>query len=401
MRVIIHIGTEKTGTTTLQETLGKNRKALRKAGIAYLAGPKLKNARDLAAAYVPGGKPDDYLAAWGIGTDEERSRFRADTEEYYRSQLEKARKKCHTAVLSSEHFHSRLQTADSIGHLKGLLEPYADEMVIVCYLRRQVDMVVSMHSTVLKSGGGPSFKGHTENMLRSDRYYCDYKKMLDNWDSVFGRSAIKARRFIKEKLVNGNIIDDFFRSQGLSERKVKIRPEPTNESVNHIGQVLLRELNRSIPQSASSKVKNNAKVVRRTISKAFAGRGEQLPPEAAKRLQSRFDEINEEVRKEYFPDSEVLFSKKIEDDDGRMLTSEQEEAVKGLVALVASDGEYTGTLRDYDPYADTLRDSADLLVGRDEEKAYQLMKLANLIRPQGGLIKKKLSRLEEKLEDEN
>ena len=394
MHAIIHIGTEKTGTTTLQKTLNDNAQALYKCGVLYLSGKDLVNARDLVAACLGDDVPDEYLAAANVETPEQRCDFQRSTFDDYAFWLQKAASECHTLVISSEHLHSRMTQVDEIKRLRDFLQPYITDFSIVCYLRRQVDMVVSLHSTVLKGGGTPNFRDQVHNMLSGNKYYCDYRQLLKNWATVFGRAAIKARLFARSRLRRGNIIDDFFHFEALPEAGLQRRAESVNESVNHLGQVLLRELNRGVKPPGSSREQHNLKIVRQTISKAFAGKGEQLPASVAVEYQSSFDEINEAVRQEYLPEEGELFSKAFSDEDGRMLSADQEEAIKCLVALVATDGQVTGTLRDYNAYADVLRDSSDLLVGEDDDKAYQLMKFANLIRPQGGLIKKKLARLE-------
>ena len=394
MRAIIHIGTEKTGTTTLQKTLYDNAESLHEAGVLYLAGKDLVNARDLVVACLSDDVPDEYLVAASVETPDERRMFQRSTVDAYAAQLQRAASECHTVIISSEHLHSRLKRLEDIERLKTFLSPYVTDFSIVCYLRRQVDMVASLHSTVLKGGGTPNFRDQVHNMLSGNKYYCDYRQLLKNWSSIFGRQAIKARLFVRNRLRRGNIVDDFFHFESLPEVALKRRAESVNESVNHLGQVLLRELNRDVKPANTNLEQKNLRIVRQTISQAFAGKGEQLPSEVAAAYQSGFDEINESVREEYFPQEQALFSKDFPDNDGRMLTAEQEEAIKCLVALVATDGQITGTLRDYNAYADVLRDASDLLVGRDDDKAYQLMKFAHLIRPHGGLIKKKLAKLE-------
>lgn len=395
MRAIIHIGTEKTGTTTLQKTLNENTAALHQCGVSYIAGKDLVNAQDLVVACLSDDVPDEYLASVGVATSEQRRAFQRSTFEAYAARLHKAASECHTVIISSEHLHSRLKRPEDIERLRAFLAPYVTDFSIVCYLRRQVDMIVSFYSTVLKGGGTQNFRDHVHNMLSGHKYYCDYRQLMKNWASIFGRSAIKARLFVKSRLRRGNIVDDFFDVESLPEAGIQRRAESLNESVNHLGQVLLRELNRGVAPARSGGVQYNIEIVRRTISQAFAGKGEQLPAETATAYQSGFDEINESVREDYFPQEQELFSKCFPgEDDGRMLTSEQEEAIKCLVALVATEGQATGTLRDYNAYADVLRDASDLLVGRDDDKAYQLMKFAHLIRPHGGLIKKKLAKLE-------
>jgi hypothetical protein len=60
MRCILHIGTEKTGTTALQTALSSQREYLSNNGICYAKTPGGLNCRSLAAAFTSLGNRDDY-----------------------------------------------------------------------------------------------------------------------------------------------------------------------------------------------------------------------------------------------------------------------------------------------------------------------------------------------------
>ncbi|WP_440998167.1 hypothetical protein [Arhodomonas sp. SL1] len=397
MKAVLHIGTEKTGTTTLQKALLDNRKALREQGVLYLAGDGLANARDLAAAALDLEAPDEYLNRSGIRGRQARSAYRDAVCAHYTDALSAPPRGIHTVVISSEHFHSRLSATASVERLREWLAPYVDAFRVVCYLRRQVDMVTSHYSTVLKGGGQLGFEAYIRRMLRTSRYYCDYARMLENWAAVFGPAAMEVRRFDREALARGSVVDDFLTCLGLGPDALAVPPSDINESVNHVGQVLLRELNRNVDPAAGAAAASNVQKVRTRIARAFAGKGEQLPPERARALQRRFDGINEAVRQRWCPDAERLFPDTYPEGDGRMLSEAQEQGLKGVAAILASSGTYSGGLQDYDPYADLLRDSADLLQQRDPVKAHGLLELAGMIRPHGGLIRRKRDKLAARL----
>ena len=61
MRCILHIGTEKTGTTSLQAALSSHRESLSKQGVLYARAPGQRNSRSLAAAFSTKRDEDDYL----------------------------------------------------------------------------------------------------------------------------------------------------------------------------------------------------------------------------------------------------------------------------------------------------------------------------------------------------
>ena len=65
MRCILHIGTEKTGSTSLQTALSVNREHLSERGIFYSKAAGTLNSRALAAAFCQYSS-DDYLARLGL-----------------------------------------------------------------------------------------------------------------------------------------------------------------------------------------------------------------------------------------------------------------------------------------------------------------------------------------------
>ena len=65
VRCILHIGTEKTGSTSLQTALSVNREHLSERGIFYSKAAGSLNSRALAAAFCQYSS-DDYLARLGI-----------------------------------------------------------------------------------------------------------------------------------------------------------------------------------------------------------------------------------------------------------------------------------------------------------------------------------------------
>lgn len=395
MRIVLHIGTEKTGTTTLQSALVDNKASLTEHGIAYLHSASGINAQDLAQASLPDDTHNNYFVRKRIETSGAKKHFREKVFNGYARELGRAAHDADTVIISSEHFHSQLRTVDSIKQVRELVAPYATEIEVVCYLRRQVDMVVSFYSTALKAGWSPSFSEFVERMLKPGQYYCNFRKLLDNWEWIFGRGALRVKRFGQGLLYKGDMIDDFLSVCRLPASAIKRRPANINESVNHLGQVLLREYNRTVGGGPARAVPAQVRRTRQAIADAFQGKGQQLPAARAKELQSRFDTSNEAVRAEWFPQESDLFSNEFTDDQALMLSRDQERCIRSIVAQAATHGQVSGTIREYDAYADILRDAADLVAKEDRQKAIGLLKLANIIRPEGELIRRKLARLED------
>ena len=155
-RIILHIGTEKTGTTSIQHALAHDRDALAARGFLF---PQLfgsENHMEIAVYAADDGQQMELRL-------HELDKAKCDLPEYrarLRQKLadEVADSACHTMIISNEHCHSRLLTPSAIQRLKDLLTPFCPNIEVQVYLRRQDQLAVSLHSTRLKLGGeGPIF----------------------------------------------------------------------------------------------------------------------------------------------------------------------------------------------------------------------------------------------------
>lgn len=236
-KLILHIGTEKTGTTSIQEFLLKNRDVLRMNGIFMPETPSSSapNHRKLATACFNSGRIDDSFVDYKI----------IDFFEWQESTLkiieDELRSSClDTHILSSEHFSSRLTTHDEIDRLFNFLSDIYAEIKVIIYFRRQDEYAVSLYSTNLKSGGVG--KDIIPSGMLPDRY--DYHSICNKWAKVFGRKNIIARQFDRNILKNGSVLSDFCNIAGINENQTKEVQLETNPSLEPLAQEVLRLYNK-------------------------------------------------------------------------------------------------------------------------------------------------------------
>lgn len=338
-KIVVHIGTEKTGSTTLQHSLQHNHELLASRGIHYLATPGRVEARAFAAACLDDQAMDDYLRDQSIDTPEQRQVFRKKYRGELQAKLHGLPKHIEQVVISSEHFHSRLRRPAEVRRVKDWLSPFASSFRIVCYLRRQVDVAASYYSTVLKNGGTISLEESARRLCRPNNHYTHYQVVLDLWSSIFGNEAITLKRFDRDTLRGGSIVNDFWHLLGLDiDQLEEFKPiAPHNESLTPVGQALLRQMNRRTDIANSGLVDEAEwRQARQRVIAAYAGSGEQLPPKLAMELQQRFDESNEAVRKKWFPEESTLFDRHFETSSRCALSAEQESALEGLFDTLLS-----------------------------------------------------------------
>jgi len=210
MDLILHIGTEKAGSTSLQEWLHENSTKLAQEGIVYCSSLLRPNNLGIYL-YGLGGGFDDGFANLGLTSEEEKSsaveKFRRDfLDEVASAKASGAR----LFFISNEHCHSRLKSAAPIRRIHDLLSPLFENIWIWCFLRPQIDMCVSFVST-LAAGGIRITRDLFTVFMRAEDYYFNYSKILSNWGNVFGSDNIIPIPFKRNK----NTVEYFLKTLSL------------------------------------------------------------------------------------------------------------------------------------------------------------------------------------------
>jgi hypothetical protein len=223
-RIIIHIGTHKTGSTTIQKGCCDNRAQLLVNGWLFpVTGMYIFGQHNIAWEMASGiaqpwnwiGEWVSYRPVWG-GMD------------LLLAEIEVA--EVETTILSSEDFDG-LQTE----RIQLLREQLADFSVdIVVYLREQASLLQSAWAQFVKSGFIIlPFPAFVDEMLASpaeqQRYFGAYDRFLQPWRAFFGAEHVHVR-FLSRDLFHDNIFYDFLRTCGVAEVEEYQVPEDQNVS---------------------------------------------------------------------------------------------------------------------------------------------------------------------------
>jgi len=309
MRLILHIGTEKTGTTSIQEVLFKNRVLLKQNGFHFLQSAGKKNNRALPACCMSFERSDPYLKSKNVISFEDRQVFKKNVKRDLAHELDNLEENIHTVIISSEHFHSRLKTQEEVAELSELLSPYFNNIHILCYLRQQGDMCVSLYSTAIKMGYSGALLDLVEKSCKVSNPYYNYEKLLGMWEREFGLSSIDASLFSRAHFLNGDLIDDFFAKIDVNLLGVIDKDAASeNASLTSLGQCIGRAVNTVYPRfddrNQNNPIQRN---LIKIVEKHHSGRGELISEELWKDIFCRFETSNEVVRSKYFPDLVELF----------------------------------------------------------------------------------------------
>lgn len=270
---ILHLGSEKTGTSSIQKYFGQHREALLKEGYWYpksFTNPVGHVHLKLSDAAVDGSLAKDAAVA---------AEFREEFESVRRRDLK-------AAVFSSEFFHSQLRDEASVKRLKEFLGHYFDRFQLIYYARRQDQMLASMHSTAVQ-GGWTTNRDALSVYETKGHYYFDHLAVCDLWAGQFGRETLACRIYERDRLINGDIIDDFSKliGLGLSSGRDKVA---SNESLSFETMAVLLLLN-------GSRHKDNKELRRKLIAtgrKRAAKRVPMIARAGAKAFLARFAEVN-------------------------------------------------------------------------------------------------------------
>jgi len=240
VRAVIHIGTEKTGSSSLQSYLSKTSDELARRGIHCCTSAGAGNNRALVAAFMGAGESDDYTRLHGLDDPGARKAWRERFIESFLAEV--AACSGHTFVISSEHFHSRLVDGDSIVSLAAFLRPLFDDIQLRVYLRRQDELALSFYSQKLRAGFVPPSIMPLANLKRPRQPYFDFEDLLSRWATAFGAEALHPALYDRKRLQGGDVVCDFCDFAGLPLIDVAL-PEPVNTSLSAPAQAALLRFN--------------------------------------------------------------------------------------------------------------------------------------------------------------
>ncbi len=203
MKLLLHIGSHKTGSTSIQHFCALNRELLKSLGFLY---PKNQD-----SAYV-----FNYLASH-LAFGRKHS-----VRDYMNSVSKQARQEnCHTVIISAESFYAMTAFFIDIQGMSRVNDDYwtneerlirdlhescdgYGEIDIVCYLRAQNELASSLYNQFVKNTFGIS--DSFVDFLKIVAPIFDYERHIQLWENVFGFGHLRIKNFASCK---ENLIEDF------------------------------------------------------------------------------------------------------------------------------------------------------------------------------------------------
>lgn len=299
---ILHIGLEKTGTTSIQYLLSQNRELLLKSGCLVSASSNSGNNYHLAIASYAKFRNDGLTKQLGIKSQQELDAFRAKKLKALQNEILET--KPQKVILTSEHFQSRLLGPQDIQLLKTSLESIGlKNFKVLLYLRDPLKIVMSHHGMAIKKGVHV-----TDDFYRPEHprisHIIDHQKTLQNWQAVFGRDAMDVRIYPEGR--GGDVLlNDFLQaceipSSALDMSKQEVRNINLSASA-------LTALNRINASSNKVRVLAEDRWLFHKLEKQFPGRGLNPSQATIELFETWFSAAHSQIAKDWFSADRPLF----------------------------------------------------------------------------------------------
>lgn len=308
MKLILHIGTEKTGTTSIQDFLIKKREALLKEGF-FVPFSTLGPYRTGNQRYFPyfahnDGHQDDFWYSLE-GDNASRKRQIFIKKEQFIQECKEVSKMCDAVVVSCEHLSSRLNYPEEIERLQAFCSGIFEEIEIVLYLRDQLSMAISVLSESIKGGNLIHKLPKAKNFKMGN-----YASLLSLWTNNFPDASFKIRRFDRKKLTGGDVVQDFDSHilSNLTKENGILPGKSYNESLSLTGMALLLRLNSEFQPFIDNKINILRGNLKHFILEHTRD-GSKFKPtkDEWKDYRDFFSEGNSNIHSQFFPEEESLF----------------------------------------------------------------------------------------------
>jgi hypothetical protein len=196
MKIVVHIGPPKTGSTSIQKSFSASGKQLKRKNIYYYdrAQPMPMALSMLFLSDVR--RPHQKLVA-KVGSAENVASWSENCWQEFERDIDESRPEL--TVISSERF-AAIQNVDGF---IGRLRQRFDDIYVAAYIRDPVDLYVSVTQQKIR-GGNPLCNLDTPQSFKNNS-----REALERYSNVVGADKMIVRNFDRKNLVDGDVVADF------------------------------------------------------------------------------------------------------------------------------------------------------------------------------------------------
>lgn len=244
-QIYLHIGTHKTGTTSIQNFLFENSSRLKQQGFDYLVENCVWKAHQpLGWAFQGNNAALDSYCPWknaGIINELEKEILTSNA---------------HSFILSSENLY-HLKNKNFIERFFNRLENY--DLRVIVYLRTQQKFLESWYYELVRADYCKLALGF-EDFIKEPKYNLNYDEALLSWEQFVPRKNIIVMPYDKISK-NNKLLQSFRQAIGIGENSNFIVTKNRNSRMTYSQLLELRELN-SKNLDHQSWVKSRARILK-------------------------------------------------------------------------------------------------------------------------------------------
>lgn len=217
-KLILHVGTHKTGTTTIQDTFALNRNVLAANGLVFPRIGKANGQHGLVTDWIR--LPDYY-------------QLDTNSQEAWTQLVRDHARSDRTVLISTEELsRGSPDSRVDLRRLRDLVSGF-DDIKVVCCLRNQISFLQSIYLQVVKSGvhipWGNFFESAAGSRMATG-LFLDYNDLLAHLEAGFSRDEIVFFSYEREVGTSGGIIGRMMAECGLPQLSASLQSLPAGHS---------------------------------------------------------------------------------------------------------------------------------------------------------------------------
>ena len=295
VELVLHIGTGKTGTSSVQEFLRRNQSRLAERGVLFPRSPGRTRHVRLGLAISSDEQVVRTLEWQRVGRPDPAT-FRRQIQNRLLREIEAAG--LPRVLLSDEALYGN--TEKSMERLRRLVDRFAASVRILVYLRRQDEHLVSRYQQVVKTGSTERLE---EYAVRDHSRTYDYDDRLSRWARCLEPAELVVRPFEQSRFRGGSLYQDFLSAADIDLDAGELEPVPRrNDSLDAESVELIRILNLHRVEehgAAPGRVDNRSIFVR--LAEHGDGPTLSLPGPALDTFMNQWTGPNREVVRRFLP----------------------------------------------------------------------------------------------------
>lgn len=332
MQTILHIGLEKTGTTSLQFLFRSNRENLLRSRFLVSQAAPSGNNFHLAVASYSKFRTDGLTRQLRIFDQQSLNQFRTKVFGQLTHEIELHQPE--VLLLSSEHFQSRLTSIADIELLKTSLESAGcTNFKVLVYLRDPLKIAMSHHGMAIKKGVHVTADFFQPSHPRIS-HIINSKQTLENWAQVFGRESIEPRLY-PEGQSSQQLINDFLTACELEADQLDLsRQEVRNVNLSAAALHTLNTMNGESNRIA--KLAEDRWLFNR-LEQVHPGRGLTPSSETVALFEQHFADAHDELSDQWFAGMRPLFASTWPPEE--TLSAAEQQRVEGSIRRLVQQAE--------------------------------------------------------------